>query len=194
MINLIEYFTEQVEKANSIAISDKKIAAVFPGGFTPFHKGHLEQYKKIQKSFPGLPVFILFKNTTTGKRAILTADDKKRIVESYGVKPEFVKESKGALWGFKSIQEAIGDYDIMILAYGEKETEGSRRDGIKVTSFDDFKNKFVGINTYVYVIPKTTKYDISGTELRDAVKNNNAKIFKKYLTQTAIELLRNKVQ
>jgi len=198
MIKLIEYFEEQVKKATEIAaFENKKLAVVFPGGFTPFHRGHLEQYNKIKAAFPGVPVFILFQNAKTGKRAgILSPREKKAIILSYGIDSKFVREVKnGSLWGFRSIKEATGNkFETIILAYGAKEKKDSRREGaVVIKNLIDFKKKYDGEKPYAFIIPKTSEFDISGSEIRSAIEENKIAVLKKYLTKEAIVLLKQKI-
>lgn len=192
MKKFTDYLTESIEKL----FIKPKIAVVYMGGFYPFHKSHEIQYKKIKAAFPNFDIIIATKETQKG-RLNLTFDEKKRIISSYDINPKFIKKAKDSFFTLKGIFNTIDSnkYNIAILAYGEKDFN-KRPFDIEIKNEKDFFNKFNKneLKRYAYKIPKINKiYDISGTELRQAFKDNNQKLLKKYLSPVAIKIVKIKI-
>jgi len=64
----------------------KKIVVVMPGGFHPFHTGHLSLYQSALKSFPGADVFVAATNDT--KSRPFPYEIKQELAGIAGVPPE----------------------------------------------------------------------------------------------------------
>jgi hypothetical protein len=61
---------------------DRRVIAIYPGRFQPFHKGHYGVYKHLVDRFGKNNVFIATSDKTEGKRSPFNFNQKKRIITS----------------------------------------------------------------------------------------------------------------
>lgn len=183
----------------------QKIFVIFPGGFSPFHKGHKIQYDDIKKKFKGVDVDIMVSSGDTSRDGFtFTAAEKVEIIKSYGIPKErihIVKDKtpegkliqRGSFWNLGNVVRTLPDVEettpgvAIVQARGAKEDEGTRRPGVLVTGLKDLEEKYAGFKPYEYRIPKTTNsaHDISGSDIRQAIINKDESFLSKHLSPTA---------
>jgi hypothetical protein len=193
-MKLVDYLENEIGYFKTPIPKELKPAVVYIGGFSPFHNSHYKQYKKIKAAFPNTAVFVLYKKANDKRGKEFPQNLKKEIIQSYGIKN--VKELIGSSFSMKSISDAIGkEYNIIITAIGQKDSEQSRGKGQKVVikKESDIKKELDKAGSLVkmeFIIPAIEKSDdVSGTEIRSAIKEKNKDFLKKFLNDKAFSTI-----
>lgn len=176
-----------VEVLNELRLSifneemdSKNILVIYPGRFQPFHINHMHSYDWLVTQFGKENVYIATSNSTDKDRSPFTFEEKKRIIEQYGIKNIIqVKSPYRAADAFK----ALGDkYDpkttTLIYSIGPKDQTrlGKRAIRFNKTTYIPVKDL---ANPYVYyTIHPNSKFSldgfgiISGTSTREALSDD----------------------
>jgi cytidyltransferase-like protein len=147
----------KLEPINSITESSElkgktleQFKIIFPGKFQPFHNGHLETFKNLEKEFGEGNVIIVTSeiNKSDSKKLLpLNFEDKKTMMIKSGI-PESAIKNRGSLqmYSQKMAKEFIDTMKyITVYAVGDKEEDKDRlkKDGktkkIIINSNNDFK-------------------------------------------------------
>jgi len=181
-------FSQYLEEDDPSKRVAKNPVVIFVGGFYPFHKGHKEQFNKIKKAFPKFKKIIM---TTTPKdaRLPLSFEQKKDIIASYGIQEKNILNGAGYnMYSFGKMlsHPKLKEHDVVIIAVGQKDAD--RFKGRKVDIVKDESEVKNHINK-LFIIPESPK--ISGTAIRNALKNNDDKFLNEHLSKEAINILKN---
>lgn len=189
-MKLVDYLENEIGYFKTPIPKELKPAIVYIGGFSPFHNSHFKQYKKIKAAFPNTPVFVLYKKANDKRGKEFPQNLKKEIIQSYGISN--VRELSGSSFSMKAISDAIGkDYNIIITAIGQKDQSQERGKGQKalIKTEADIKKELDKAGYLIkmeYVIPAINKSeDVSGTQIRTAIKEKDKEFLKKYLNDKA---------
>ena len=70
-----------------------RIVVTYPGRFQPFHKGHAEVFKKLQKEFGNENVFVITSNDTSSAKNPFSFGDKYQLITTAGVPAHSIMET-----------------------------------------------------------------------------------------------------
>lgn len=111
----------------------KKTVVILPGGFHPFHPGHLSLYQSAQKSFPGADIY--YAATDDKSQRPFNFADKQTLATISGVPKGHFVQVKSPF----QAKEIVGNYDpdstVVIFARSEKDKDkppfagGIKKDG-----------------------------------------------------------------
>lgn len=166
---------------------ESKTAVVWKGGFSPFHLGHWEQYKKLKRSFGNLPVFIAIESAKDSRGKDFPIEKRKRIIEAgYPIpKDRIIETGTGS---FKQLKSALPKYDVFILAVGHKDKDRKQTKGtiFDVKSLADVKKVLSDgiLKKMQYVIPENEKHLVSATQIRSSID-----LIKKYIPKKSRSIL-----
>ena len=113
----------------------QKIVVVMPGGFHPFHTGHLSLYKSALKAFPGADVFVAATNDT--KSRPFPYEIKQELAGLAGVPPERFVQVKSPF----SAQEITDHYDPATTALVFVRSEKDRNEAPQPAKVDPVTGK-----------------------------------------------------
>jgi hypothetical protein len=169
------------------ALSTRKVVCIFPGSFTPLHKGHASVYNYLLKKFPQADVFVGSSNYRTAERP-LAFEDKKYLASQAGI-PENrfveVREPYRAL-------EITKNYDptntVIIFAMSEKDKNRlgnpTKKDG-SLSYFQPYPGSVSKCETFnnhgYYIIAPVSQFTVlnhpmsSASEVRELYKNASEK-------------------
>ena len=107
-----------------------KTLVIIPGGFHPFHPGHLSLYRSAQKAFPGADIYYAATNDKSERPFDIT--DKARLAEIIGVPRGHFVQVKSPF----QAREITGQYDanttVLVFARSEKDrNEPPQAGGVK---------------------------------------------------------------
>ena len=196
-----------------------KTIAIYPGRFQPFGKHHAKAFEWLQKQFGNENTYIVTSNKIDIKKSPFNFNEKKAIMELYGIDPSHIIEVKNPY----SPAELYGQIDpettSVVFMVGEKDMGedprfkiGVKKDG-SPSFFQNYKgneNNLEPLSKHGYLITaphsslKVSGYgEMSGTEIRralgDETKTREEKkklfisIFGKYYKPTA-NMVFNKLQ
>jgi hypothetical protein len=104
-----------------------KTVVIMPGGFHPFHAGHLALYNQIRKEFPGADVYVAATNDTTSRPFPFAV--KEKLARLAGVDAGHFVQVKSPF----QPKEITGRYDptdtVLIFARSEKDRNEAPRPG-----------------------------------------------------------------
>ena len=189
-MNLGCWLANQLLQENNGVIKD--IIAVYPGRFQPFGPHHAKAFEWLQGQFGAQNTYILTSNVTDATKSPLTFKDKQSIITQYGIRNVVNVKSPYApaefLNKFNPVTTAV------VFMVGQKDmaddprfTIGKLKSG-RDTYFQDYqthKNKLQGYDQHGYLIVaphislNVPGYgEMSGTQLRKALKNSTPTTFK----------------
>ena len=166
--------------------------AIYPGRFHPFHKGHASEYNGLKEKFPFADVFVSTSNKTNDSNSPFTFEEKQKMIQSAGIDPKFVVETRNPYLAEEIIGKYNSDETKIIFAVSEKDMQGDRprfKFGVKKDGspsyFQPFESvgesEFMSKHGYIDVLP-TMDFDIVGkdiksaSEIRDMYKNGDEKL------------------
>jgi hypothetical protein len=182
MNSLTEWVLQELGPTDS---KIEKIIAIFPGRFQPFHKDHHAKFKWLEKQFGTKDTFIVTSDTVKIPKSPFNFNEKKKIINSYGVKN--VVQIKNP---YKA-EELLSKYDpettAAVFMVGQKD---AGRLGGKF--FRPWKGEAtVGYKegAYTIIAPELRGSEYSGTQVRqilgsDMDNQEKVKIFKKIFGHT----------
>ena len=179
------------------AVKSKRLVVVYGGRFQPFHKGHFDTYKWLCKKFNPENVWIATSNSTNfnpsrGKISPFTFKEKKEIMVSlYDINPRRIIQCKNPTFSPVEIFALYKGFPIVFVAAVGKKDEDRYKSG---TFFKPLPRPFelknvemletVEESSGYYVDVPMMSGEISGTEIRDAIKiargDDREAAFKKY--------------
>ena len=165
----------------NIYLEEKNIpvTAVFPGRFQPFHKGHLDIYKKLIEKFGKTNVYIITGDNLNSKNKEnnpLNFKQKKELIASAGIPKSKIIKMRGSAYNidniFSSLKKNKKDFKL-IVCFSEKDLEIKNLG----KTYKPFKNislmKTADKNGYIYLTPVFK--NINATEIRKQLKKNTLK-------------------
>lgn len=165
----------------NIYLEEKTVSviAVFPGRFQPFHKGHLDIYKKLIEKFGKTNIYIITGDNLNSKNKEnnpLNFKQKKELIASVGIPKNRIIKMKGSAYNidniFSSLKKNKKDFKL-IVCFSEKDL------GIKNLgkTYKPFKNislmKTADKNGYIYLVPVFKNFNAS--DIRKRLKKNTLK-------------------
>jgi hypothetical protein len=152
-----------------------KTVVIIPGGFHPFHAGHMSLYRSAQEAFPGADVYVAATDDTSTRPFPFAV--KEKLAQLAGVEPGHFVKVKSPF----SAEEITSRYnpaeDRVIFARSEKDRDkpprpgGNKKDGTpaKLQPLDNNPKPF-GEHVYLTYLP-TVEFGpgmTSATEIRTA--------------------------
>jgi hypothetical protein len=155
---------------------------IIPGGFHPFHAGHMALYRAAQKAFPAAEVYVAATNDTSTRPFPFKI--KEKLAQLSGVEPGHFVQVKSPFTADEITSRYDPEKDVVIFVRSEKDRGtrplpgGTKRDGTpaKLQPLDADPKPF-GQHLYMTYLP-TVKFgpDItSATEIRTAWPGLNEK-------------------
>jgi cytidyltransferase-like protein len=157
-----------------------KVVVIYPGGFQPFHQGHLSSYQQAKKAFPNADFYVA--TSANVKERPIPYNEKKFLATQAGVNPADFPDIvvKSPLNPREILDKYNPNQDIFILVRSERDpVPYTKKDGSPAyyQPFTGYKNiQPFGEHGYVYVTDKhdfiiNGKNVFSGTELRQMYAN-----------------------
>ena len=106
---------------------------IMPGGFHPFHPGHLALYQSAQRTFPDAEVYVAATNDKSGRPFDIA--DKQKIAYAAGVEPGHFVQVKSPFQAMEITSQYNPDRDTVIFVRSEKDANtqpqagGVKKDG-----------------------------------------------------------------
>ena len=150
----------------------ENIVVVYPGRFQPFHKGHYQVFKYLQKEFGSKNVFIGTSNKTDNKKSPFNFKEKVEIMTKlHDVPKNKIVQIKNPYAPKEILNKFDEDTTAFITVVGKK--DASRLGGKYFEPYKEGKElQTYKEKGYVFIAPNLGK-GISGTETRNAFKNPN---------------------
>lgn len=110
-----------------------KTVVIIPGGFHPFHAGHMSLYRSAQETFPGADVYIAATDDTSSRPFPFVA--KEKLARLAGVEPGHFVKVKSPFSAEEITNRYNPNEDVVIFARSEKDRAakpqpgGVKRDG-----------------------------------------------------------------
>ena len=104
-----------------------------PGGFHPFHPGHLALYQSAQRTFPDAEVYVAATNDKSDRPFDIV--DKQKIAYAAGVEPGHFVQVKSPFQSLEIASQYNPDQDVLIFVRSEKDAGnapqpgGTKKDG-----------------------------------------------------------------
>ena len=186
-------FGEMFQTLNEFEeVKQFKTVVIYPGRFHPFHKGHASVYNGLKEKFSFADVFVSTSNKTNDSNSPFTFEEKQKMIQSAGIDPKFVVETRNPYLAEEIIGKYNSDETKIIFAVSEKDMQGDRprfKFGVKKDGspsyFQPFESvgesEFMSKHGYIDVLP-TMDFDIVGkdiksaSEIRDMYKNGDEKL------------------
>lgn len=158
-----------------------RTVVIYPGGFQPFHQGHLSSYLQAKQAFPNADFYVA--SSSNVKERPIPFEEKKFLAMQAGVDPnDFPDIIVRSPMNPKEILDKYDpNKDIFVLVRSERDpVPYVKKDG-SPAYFQPYttkkKNPF-GKNGYVFVTKKQPfkvlgNSKLSGTDVRDLYKNSN---------------------
>ena len=106
---------------------------IMPGGFHPFHPGHLELYQSAQRAFPDAEVYVAATNDKSDRPFDIS--DKQKIAYAAGVEPGHFVQVKSPFRAEEIASQYDPNQDVLIFVRSEKDANtqpqagGVKKDG-----------------------------------------------------------------
>lgn len=100
---------------------------IMPGGFHPFHPGHLALYQSAQRTFPDAEVYVAATNDKSDRPFDIT--DKQRIAYAAGVEQGHFVQVKSPFQAMEIASQYDPDKDVIIFVRSEKDANSPPRPG-----------------------------------------------------------------
>ena len=101
---------------------------IMPGGFHPFHPGHLALYQSAQRTFPDAEVYIAATNDKSDRPFDIA--DKQKIAYAAGVEPGHFVQVKSPFQAMEIASKYNPDQDTIIFVRSEKDSANPPHAGI----------------------------------------------------------------
>ena len=191
-----------LEKLNEQKEEEAKNAVfVWPGRFQPMGKHHYEVFKKLQSDHGSDSVYIATSDAKTSKKSPLNFEEKKKIMIKHGVpEDKILKVSK--MYRTEELEDYFSpDNDIITFIVGKKDEQRLSSD--HYSSYEKNKDNLETFDNKVYlkIVPHVSiklpnGKEMSGTTLRDAMRNLSPESFKEamgWFDKDMYEMLRGKI-
>jgi len=100
---------------------------IMPGGFHPFHPGHLALYQSAQRTFPDAEVYVAATNDKSGRPFDIA--DKQKIAYAAGVEPGHFVQVKSPFQATEITSQYNPDRDTVIFVRSEKDANSPPKPG-----------------------------------------------------------------
>lgn len=157
-------------------MSTKNLLIIYPGRFQPFHLNHMYSYDWLVSQFGKENVYIATSNVTDTNKSPFTFQEKKRIIEKYGIKNIIqVKNPYKPMEAFEKLGDKFDPKKTTVVyAIGEKDQNrlGSRAIRFNKTTYipaKDLENPYI----YYTILPKP-KFSLEGFGLVSGTSSRNA--------------------
>jgi len=100
---------------------------IMPGGFHPFHPGHLALYQSAQRTFPDAEVYVAATNDKSGRPFDIA--DKQKIAYAAGVEPGHFVQVKSPFQAMEITSQYNPDRDTVIFVRSEKDANSPPKPG-----------------------------------------------------------------
>lgn len=169
----------------------ENIVVVYPGRFQPFHKGHYQVFKYLQKEFGSKNVFIGTSNKTDNKKSPFNFKEKVEIMTKlHNVPKNKIVQIKNPYAPKEILKKFDEDTTAFITVVGKK--DASRLGGKYFEPYKEGKElQTYKEKGYVFIAPNLGK-GISGTETRNAFKNPNEEEREKFAKREVFTKWNNK--
>jgi len=148
-----------------------RIVGVYVGRFQPFHAGHFNTFKEMQKEFGAKDTFIATSNVSGGDRHPFNFKEKQKIISKmYNIRKNQIVQEKNVYAPINILSKYDKEHTAVAVGLGEK--DGQRLGGkyFKPYTGDVTKLKGFEDNGYIYIVPtfklKVGGSNISGTQVR----------------------------
>lgn len=148
-----------------------RIVGVYVGRFQPFHAGHFNTFKEMQKEFGVKDTFIATSNVSGGDRHPFNFKEKQKIISKmYNIRKNQIVQEKNVYSPINILSKYEAENTAVAVGVGQKDSSrlGGKyykpytRDVTKMNGFED--------NGYIYIVPtfklKVGGSNISGTQVR----------------------------
>ena len=99
-----------------------------PGGFHPFHPGHLALYQSAQRTFPDAEVYVAATNDKSDRPFDIA--DKQKIAYAAGVEPGHFVQVKSPFQSMEIASKYNPDRDVLIFVRSEKDSANPPHAGV----------------------------------------------------------------
>jgi len=148
-----------------------RIVGVYVGRFQPFHAGHFNTFKEMQKEFGDKDTFIATSNVSGGDRHPFNFKEKQKIISKmYNIRKNQIVQEKNVYSPINVLSKYEPEHTAVAVGVGEK--DGSRLGGKYYKPYTGDVTKMSGFedNGYIYIVPtfklKVGGSNISGTQVR----------------------------
>jgi len=152
-----------------------KTVVIIPGGFHPFHAGHMSLYRSAQEAFPNADVYVAATDDTSARPFPFAV--KEKLAQLAGVEPGHFVKVKSPFSAEEITSRYDPNEDVVVFVRSEKDRAskpqpgGVKRDGTpsKLQPLDSDPRPF-GQHVYMTYLP-TVKFGpgiTSATEIRNA--------------------------
>ena len=191
-----------LEKLNEQKEEEAKNAVfVWPGRFQPMGKHHYEVFKKLQSDHGSDSVYIATSDTKTSKKSPLNFEEKKKIMIKHGV-PENKILKVSRMYKTEELEDYFRpDNDIITFIVGKKDEQRLSSD--HYSSYEKNKDNLETFDNKAYLkiaphvsIKLPNGEEMSGTTLRDAMRNLSPESFKEvmgWFDKDIYEMLKGKI-
>jgi len=175
--------------------TNKRIIAVYPGRFQPFGNHHAKTFSWLQNQFGADNTFIATGDKTQKGKSPFSFADKKTIISKYGIKN--VIQTKQPYTPTELLSRFDPATTVVVFMVGQKDMDDDPRFSMKPKKSGDpsyfqpyasNKNNLQGYDKHGYLIvaPHVSLNvpgfgEMSGTSLRNALKNSSPDTFKKIM-------------
>ena len=116
---------------------------IMPGGFHPFHPGHLALYQSAQRAFPDAEVYVAATNDKSDRPFDIS--EKQKIAYAAGVEPGHFVQVKSPFRAEEIASQYNPNRDVLIFVRSEKDTSTQpQAGGIKKDGSDSYLQPLLG--------------------------------------------------
>lgn len=175
-------------------VNNKKIIAIYPGRFQPFHNGHKKVVELLSKRFP--ETYIATSNKTDTDRSPFSFDEKREMIMFSGINDERIIQANMPYQPTEFLEKFNPESTITIFAVSEKDMTGDnprfsfneKKDGSKsyYQPYDPNNLETMDKHGYIITVP-TMEFNILGkgvsssTEIRDMFRNSTPNVQRKII-------------
>lgn len=192
----------------------KRLIVLYPGRFQPMGRHHAEVFKALQKQHGSDNVFVVTSNKVAAPKSPLDFEEKKQIMLKHGIPESQIIQATSPYRIGELADQFDSEGDVIVYAVGKKDMDesprfknldGKKRDGnpTYLKSYDKNKDSLQPFENHAYVmvsphvsIKLPNGEEMSGSTLRDAMKNLNPESFKEamgWFDKEIYEMLRGKI-
>lgn len=203
------------EKLNEAIDSEaKRLVVLYPGRFQPMGRHHAEVFKELQRQYGSENVYIVTSNKVSPPKSPLDFEEKKEIMLKHGIPDSQIIQAVSPYQIGELADQFDAEGDVIVYAVGKKDMDesprfknldGKKRDGnpTYLKSYDKNKNSLEPFENHAYIavaphvsIKLPNGEEMSGSTLRDAMKNLSPESFKEamgWFDKDIYEMLRGKI-
>ena len=203
------------EKLNeAIDPEAKRKIVLYAGRFQPMGRHHAEVFKALQQQYGSDSVYVVTSNKVSPPKSPLNFEEKKEIMLKHGIPDSQIIQAVSPYRIGELADQFDAEGDVIIYAVGRKDMDesprfknldGKKRDGnpTYLRSYDKNKDSLEPFENHAYVavaphvsIKLPNGEEMSGSTLRDAMKNLTPESFKEamgWFDKEIYEMLRSKI-